>query len=242
MTPIELVQTASPIIGGIGGAFYFDPATLARGKELGLDGFRFYVLGRCGVLGDVEPKVVQSAMGYFEPGMVTKLWDSARDRLQPREAGREYLACAQNFGIAKFSGLDGLEAYTEAAAKVVSAQDPGALALFSGIAAEPLASDPAARSMQLTSVLREMRGSVHLAALAASGLSPEMAHRVRRPDDVAMFGWSEGAEVTDDHQGRWHAAETLTDEMLVAAWSCLTEAEGQTIIDTVSAMQAVLAE
>ena len=87
-----------------------------------------------------------------------------------------------------------------------------------------------------------MRGSVHLAALAASGLSPEMAHRVRRPDDVAMFGWSEGAEVTDDHQGRWQAAETLTDEMLVAAWSCLTEAEGQTIIDTVSAMQAVLAE
>ena len=242
MTPIELVQTASPIIGGIGGAFYFDPATLARGKELGLDGFRFYMLGRCGVLGDVEPKVVQSAMGYFEPGMVTKLWDSARDRVQPREAGREYLACALNFGIAKFSGLDGLAAYADAAQNVITAQDPAALALFSGIAAEPLAADPAALAMQMTTVLREMRGSVHLVALAACGLSPEMAHRVRRPDDIAMFGWHEGVEVTDDHHTRWQTAETLTDEMLVAAWSCLTEAEGQTISDTVSAMQAVLAE
>jgi len=242
LTPIELVQTASPIIGGIGGAFYFDPATLARGKELGLDGFRFYLLGRCGVLGDVEAKVAQSAMGYFEPGMVEKLWDSARDRVQPREAGREYLACAQTFGVTKFSGLDGLAAYVEAAQKVIAAQDPAALALFSGIAAEPLASDPAALAMQMTTVLREMRGSVHLVALTACGLSPQMAHRVRRPDDIAMFGWHEGVEVTDDHHTRWQTAETLTDEMLVAAWSCLTEAEGQTIIDTVSAMQAVLAE
>ena len=96
--------------------------------------------------------------------------------------------------------------------------------------------------MQVTSVLREMRGSVHLAALAATGLSPEIAHRVRRPDDVAMFGWPEGVAVTDDHQSRWQTAENLTDEMLVPAWSSLSEAEGQTIIDTVSAMQTVLAE
>ena len=242
MTPIELVQAASPIIGGIGGAFYFDPVTLSRGKELGLDGFRFYLLGRCGVLGDVEAKVAQSAMGYFEPSMVEKLWDSARDRVQPREAGREYLACAQTFGVTKFSGLDGLAAYADAAQKVITAQDPAALALFSGIAAEPLASDPAALAMQMTTVLREMRGSVHLVALAACGLSPQMAHRVRRPDDIAMFGWHEGVEVTDDHRTRWQAAETLTDEILVPAWSSVTETEAQAIVETVSAMQAALAK
>ena len=242
MTPIELVQAASPIIGGIGGAFYFDPVTLSRGKELGLDGFRFYLLGRCGVLGDVEAKVAQSAMGYFEPSMVEKLWDSARDRVQPREAGREYLACAQTFGVTKFSGLDGLAAYADAAQKVITAQDPAALALFSGIAAEPLASDPAALAMQMTTVLREMRGSVHLVALAACGLSPQMAHRVRRPDDIAMFGWHEGVEVTDDHRTRWQAAETLTDEMLVPAWSSVTETEGRSVVETVSAMQAALAK
>ena len=57
MTPTELVQAACPKIGSLGGAFYFDKETLAKGKELGLDGFRFYFLGRGGVLGDVEPRV-----------------------------------------------------------------------------------------------------------------------------------------------------------------------------------------
>ena len=96
--------------------------------------------------------------------------------------------------------------------------------------------------MQMTTVLREMRGSVHLVALTACGLSPQMAHRVRRPDDIAMFGWHEGVEVTDDHRTRWQAAETLTDEMLVPAWSSVTETEGRSIVETVSAMQAALAK
>ncbi|MGI9594675.1 MAG: helix-turn-helix domain-containing protein, partial [Acidimicrobiales bacterium] len=52
-------------IGAAGAAFYVNPDTLARGKELGLDGFRFYVLGRGGVMGDVPAKVVESAFGYF---------------------------------------------------------------------------------------------------------------------------------------------------------------------------------
>ena len=59
MAPIQLINEASPIIAGIGGAFYFDEATVYRGKALGLDGFRFYMLGRCGVLGDVEAEVVE---------------------------------------------------------------------------------------------------------------------------------------------------------------------------------------
>jgi hypothetical protein len=60
MTPQELVQESAPAIGAAGASFYFDSDTLARGKELGLDGFRFYFLGRGGVLGDVEPAVVES--------------------------------------------------------------------------------------------------------------------------------------------------------------------------------------
>ena len=46
-------ETGGPL-GQIGQAYYFHPDTLARGKELGLDGFRWYMLGRGGVLGDVE--------------------------------------------------------------------------------------------------------------------------------------------------------------------------------------------
>jgi hypothetical protein len=59
----ELINATSPTIGKAGSAFYFHPSTLARGKEVGLDGFRFYMLGRGGVLGDVESDVVASAFG-----------------------------------------------------------------------------------------------------------------------------------------------------------------------------------
>ena len=53
MTPLEIVQQTSPTINQAGNRFYFDADTMAKGQELGLDGFRFYFLGRGGVLGDV---------------------------------------------------------------------------------------------------------------------------------------------------------------------------------------------
>ena len=61
--------------GDIGSAFYFHPDTVAKAKSLGLDGFRMYFLGRGGVLGDVEPAVVSSAFGYFEPGLLAHMWN-----------------------------------------------------------------------------------------------------------------------------------------------------------------------
>ena len=61
----ELIAATSPTIGAAGAAFYFHPMTLAKGKSLKLDGFRFYMLGRGGVLGDVEADVVASSFGYF---------------------------------------------------------------------------------------------------------------------------------------------------------------------------------
>jgi hypothetical protein len=46
MTPEQLVETACPLVGSVGAAFYFVPETLAVGKELGLGGFQWYALGR----------------------------------------------------------------------------------------------------------------------------------------------------------------------------------------------------
>ena len=70
MTNDEFVSTACPIISVCGSAFYFAPSTLAIGADLGLDGVGFYVMGRGGVLGDVEPRVVSAAFGYFNPALV----------------------------------------------------------------------------------------------------------------------------------------------------------------------------
>jgi len=242
MKPEELVQSACPKVGSIGAAFYFDPATLAKGKELGLDGFRFYILGRGGVLGDVDSAVVASAFGYFNPETINKMWTSAQEKLAPREAGRIYMDCVHNLGRAKFAGLENLDAFNAAAQKVNAATDPSSLALYAAINAEPLAEDAPARAMQLVAVLREYRGSAHLAAIRVTGLAAEVAHAIHRPNDVGTFGWAEAPEITEWDQSRYTTACELTDKMVTPAYAALDADEAQTFLAGLQAMEAALAQ
>ena len=243
METLDLVRTVSPPIAALGSSFYFDPGTLARGKEAGLDGFRLYFLGRGGVLGDVEAEVVHSAFGYFNFGLASKIWNSAKEVMAAREAGTLYMECAGAFGAAKLGDVEGLDAFNAAADKVIAAglANCAGQALFAGTAAEPRSDDTAARAFQNVAVLRELRGSLHLVAVVASGLSPETAHRIRRPDDVAMFGWTDDVEVTDDDRARWDAAEALTDELLVPIYGVLDDAEATALTDGAAAIEAALA-
>jgi hypothetical protein len=240
MKSMELVQASCPRIGSLGSAFYFDPDTVAKGKELGLDGFRFYMLGRGGVLGDVEPQVVQAAFGYFNPGLIVKIWNSAKERMAPRDAAAAYLECAHEFGRQKFSDIDGLDAYCAAAEAVNAATNVAALPLYAGMSAEPLADDLPARAMQLTALLREYRGSVHLLAIRAKGLDDAVAHAIKRPDDVETFGWGEAPTVTDDDRAKHVAAEELTDELVLEAYGVLDDAEGDALMSGLDAMEAAV--
>lgn len=243
MNAEELIATTAGPVGQHGAAYYFTPETLERGRELGLDGFRFYFLGRGGVLGDVEAPVVVSAFGYFEPGLVRRIWESGREVVEPREAGRAHLACAHRFGRERFAGAGDLGPFCEAAESVVAAVDPAGLALFAGIAAEPLPEDPPARAAQLLSVLRELRGSAHLLAVLASGLSPRVAHYIGRPDYFAAFGWSEEdvPEVTDAERAAYVAAEDLTDRLLLPAYRALDPDAAVALADGVARLAAALA-
>ncbi|MGB9347578.1 MAG: hypothetical protein WCA90_16220 [Ilumatobacteraceae bacterium] len=241
MTPLEIVQQTAPTINEAGNRFYFHPDTLARGKELGLDGFRFYFLGRGGVLGDVEPAVVVAAFGYFSPGVVEAIWSSAKQIMAPREAARAYLACADHFGTEKLDGLDVLDAFNDAAETVVAAVDRSALPLFAGIAAEPLPEHPAARAYRNVCILRELRGSVHLLTIVASGLAPSVAHAIRRPDDVTSFGWESVPEISDDARARLAVVDELTDRLLVPSIEVLTDAQREALVTGVGVIGAHLA-
>lgn len=240
MTPEELVTDTSARIGTLGQAFYFIPETLAKGKELGLDGFRFYFLGRGGVLGDVEPAVVQSAFGYFEAGLVQKIWNSARERAKgtPREIGRAYLSAGWDFGREHFGGLGDLEPFCSAAETVVANADPAGLALFAALASEPLADDVPARAMQLIMVLRELRGSVHLLAVVSAGVSPKVAHYFRRPNDFTTFGYAEGdtPTLTDDDRARMASIDAHTDEIMSRMYVPLGEQARTDLADGVRRM------
>jgi hypothetical protein len=237
----DVISAIAAPTGDLGAASYFHPDTIACGKELGLDGFRFYFLGRGGVLGDVEPDVVVSAFGYFEPGLVAKIWNSAKERMAPREAARHYLACNAALGRKLFESVDGLEAYADAAARVVAAVDVSGLTLFAGFRGEPVPDDTAGRAIHHSVLLRELRGSAHLLAVRASGLESPIAHAIKRPGDMTAFGWSEVPSLTDDHRAALDRAEALTDDLLEPAFSVLDDAAAEALVSGTAAMHAALA-
>jgi hypothetical protein len=243
----ELMSIVCPKINDQGWAFYFTPETAAVGQAMGLDIAQFYFLGRAGVLGEVDAQVIASALGYFNPELLTAMWDSAKAIADPREAGHAFMTCSAELGREKFSGLAALgvtdlEAFVAAAEKVNTAADPLGLALYAGVAAEPLVRDTEGRAMQLITVLREFRGGVHLLAIRANGLDGKTAHFIKRPTEVALFGWSEDDPpvITDRERQRWAAAEALTNELVRPAFAVLDEKEAAALVEGMQSIERAL--
>jgi hypothetical protein len=227
----------------MGWAFYFAPETVARTEQYGVDPLTFYAVGRGGVLGDAESAVVYSAFGYFNPSLVESSWEIAKKAVDPREAARVYMECCGEFGRNHFSAVEGLDVYCAAAEAVVGAADPQGLPLFAGAARQPLPDDLPARAMQLTTVLREFRGSAHLVAVVAAGLDPMTAHLIARPEMWEVFGWQDGdkPEYTDADRQALEAAEATTDRIVLSAYSAVPEARRGPMVTALRAMKAALA-
>ena len=125
---------------------------------------------------------------------------------------------------------------------VIAAAHPAGLALFAGVASEPRVDDAPGRAMQLTAVLRELRGSAHLMAVLASGLTPEVAHYVRRPGMYKAFGYDEATPptVTDADKARLAASDALTDQLLLPAFSVLDSSGADALAAGALAMKAAI--
>lgn len=243
MTTDDVLSRSAPLIGQIGGAYYFRPETVAVGKEHGLDGFRFYFLGRGGVLGDVESRVVQSAFGYFNATLLDRMWNSAREKVAPRDAARLHLGCCADFGRKLLAGVEGLDSFCDAAAAVNEAIDPTGLTLYAGVSAEPVPDDVPARALHLVACLREARGGAHLAAIRATGLDPLIAHFIRRgPDDWKLFGHQpeDAPTVTDMHRRQLDEADAITDRIMAPAFGTLDEAGGAALVAGLESIKAAL--
>ena len=234
-----MIRAIAGPTGDIGASFYFVPETVARAKELGLDGFRFYVLGRGGVLGDVESDVVRSAFGYFHPVVVDRMWTSARQVMAPRDAARAYIECAHEHGRRRFAELEGLAAYVDAATTVINTVEGVSMPLFAGVRAEPVPDDLPAAAMHQAMVLREMRGSAHLLALTALGLASHIAHAIRRPNDIELFGWKDDPpKPTDVDRVTWDRAEEITDDVVLPGFEALSDAQADALLAGTTAMHA----
>ncbi len=237
----EVIRAVAAPTGDIGASFYFRPETVARAKHLGLDGFRFYFLGRGGVLGDVEASVVRSAFGYFHPDIVDRMWSSAAAVLPPRVAAREYLACAHEHGRRTFTDVPGLDAYVDAASTVIANVEGVSMPLFAGVRAEPVPGDAPAAAMHQAMVLREMRGSAHLLALTAVGLASHVAHAIRRPNDIELFGWKDDPPMPGDvDRATWERAESITDDVVLPGFAALTAEQADALVAGTAALHAAL--
>jgi hypothetical protein len=240
VAPKPFLDSVCPIIQRQGSAFYFTPASLAKGESVGLDRGQWYFLGRGGVLGDVEPAVVTAAFGFFNPAIVAMVWNAAKAKVAPRTAGTLFMEACADHRRATLAGVDSLATFVASAEKVVAAAEVDGLSLFAAVAAEPLADDLPGRAMQLVAVLREFRGAAHLVGVRAVGLSAKVAHFVSRPNDGRMFGYSDPFEPTDADRAAMVEAEAITDRIVAPAYGVLTEAERADFVAAVQAIDAAL--
>lgn len=240
----ELIKAVCPLINDTGWAYYFAPDTVAKATELGLNGMEFYVLGRGGPLGDCDSSAVAAAFGYFNPAVIARAWDGAVSKVKPRDAGKAHLECSAQLGRAKLGSVANLEAFVKAADAVNNAADADGLALYAAIKSEPLVSDTAGRAMQLVTVLREFRGSAHLVAIRALGLTAKQAHFVKRPNDIKMFGWTteDTPQIDDDVHAKMLEVEALTDKIVAPAFGVLDDAGRNALLAGAQAIKAAVSQ
>src|SRR5258705_8457909 len=103
MTDAATIGARIDGIGGIGGKWMGRPV-MAAGATLGFTGYPwpFYMVGRGGVLGDVDPDVLAAAMVFPAPALVRSAWEQGRAVLTPEEAVARFIGCAYDWAPTVF--------------------------------------------------------------------------------------------------------------------------------------------
>lgn len=232
MSSTELVEKTAATVGELGARYMLHPETAAVGTAAGYEnGWAWYFTGRGGVMGDVDADVVTSAFGFFGVGMIRSMWEAGLKTEPARAAGRRYAAACAEFGRKRLQGVSGLERFNELSEKVTNAVDPSGLTLFAALRAEPAPADAPGRAYWNICLLREWRGSEHVVAVRASGLTPAQAILTNYPDlatgikEAGRRGFGDGHPDATPLLGKRKQAETLTSELQAAGYDVLSGEE-----------------
>lgn len=249
MTTIDVAEaTAKPILE-IGRAWMVSPTTAARAGELGLaeaGRFGFWVNGRAGVLGDVDPAVAASAIGFMAPDAVRTYWSARPETLSAWDAALAWFDCGAVWARDALSAMtpEQLRRLADLSRTVIDHADGSIGALFAGSARIPVPEDAAGAVAVNLNVLRELRGCAHLAACHAGGLGP---HRtIMSTDDPVRSGaaWAEGFGWTAPHPDPDPAArarvEELTTTATAPAFAVLDDAERAEFVELVTAARGAI--
>ncbi|MFM7263592.1 MAG: SCO6745 family protein [Acidimicrobiales bacterium] len=247
MTSLELVNRTKVTIGGLGARYMLHPETAAIGTAAGYEnGWAWYFTGRGGVLGDVDASVVASAFGFFGEPMVRMMWEEGTKVEGARAAGTRYAAACAEFGRRRLQGATGLERFNELAERVMSAVDGSGLSLFVALRAEAAPADPAGRAYWNICLLREWRGSEHVVAVRASGLTPAQAILTGYPDaatgikEASRRGFGDGHPDATPLADVRRRAEELTDTLQAAGYDVLSAGERAELASLVDSLRDVL--
>ncbi|MCC6436119.1 MAG: hypothetical protein IT196_13880 [Acidimicrobiales bacterium] len=242
-----IARTAQPVLEFARG-WMINPDTAARGDELGLlPGRGFWVVGRCGVLGDVDSDVVANAIGFMAPDAVRRFWEHRPADRPARELAGEYAECAYRWGRTALAGVDEarLRRLDELGRAVADAALPHLGSLFAGWRAMPAPPDAAAAVTLTLHVLRELRGGAHLLAVLGSGMHPVEA-ALAAPPPRGGEGWARdlgwAAPYPDVTLAGWRRdrADAQTSLLCLAAFEALTGAERAELADLVDEARAAI--
>jgi Helix-turn-helix family len=245
---------------------YFAPQAREAFEAAGLRGFwRSYFAGRSAPLGPVGAAPVTALFYGFAPSMVARALPSVWQLAVPDAVLEARRAGAAEALLAAFAGVgtDGLTADRIAAAADLArsaalAAETGGRALGAANSALPWPDEPVDVLWHAATVLREVRGDGHVAALLTSGLTGLEALVLRGGSDLdrgllqPARGWTDQewdaarAELTRrgllDDAGRITVAgrqlhedvETITDHLAVQPWTALGPAAADRFVELVS--------
>lgn len=241
MTPAQAAAAVKDAVGAYGFAWMSDRSVRERGKaELGLRGRSTYHLGRCGVLGDVPVEVVIAVEAFYPPEIVRAAWEQGREVVAPHDAAVFYAGCCADLARDRFADDARTARCVELVERVVDAAEPAGLPLFAGWRLLPRPDDAPGRLGLLLNVLREHRGSVHAAAVAAMGIPPLAAIVAgsHGEDNARFFEWPEPYPDPDLWRARWDAAEDLTAAAAGLPYDALHADERVELAELVNALLA----
>jgi hypothetical protein len=227
LTPEETARRVKQAVIHLGAAFGHEAAFADAGRRLGLDQRAFYFGARAGVLGPVDSDVVVAVCGFFAPGLVRPAWDSALSAASPGELVAADVSLCVAWARRHLADLPGIDRLADLTGRVVGAAETSGRPLFAAWRALPdPAADPPARAGLALLRLREHRGSGHLLAVAAEGLTPlEAILAGPGPEKAAANGWRPPYPPLGAAPQLLTAAERRTDRLAGKPYACLDDGE-----------------
>ena len=215
---LAVVRSTSTPIHDIGTAIYLSSDVFGWAAEWGwTNPFAFYFAGRGGMLGDVSPEVVVSAMGWFEPGVAGAMFGEGVKDKPASEAAARMAQAHSKWGEVHYAGVERIEEKVAVCEDLVGGLEGSAIPLFVGFREVDQGETSAGRAAQLMQMLREWRGGLHLVSTTAVGLSPLEAVLTNEGQGQAKFlGWPEPFPDVEELKAKHEEAEEMTDRLCTA--------------------------